>query len=229
MNVSIFKGFMTPRAGIWVLEFALLALVCALAVLLVLRAITPVGPIGPLGANVKVRPSRAALIPAYDIFWPANRAIGPTNSGPWLLHGISFRAADPAAILSQGKGKEQRVFRAGDALSDTIELTAVHRDYVELTTNGSASRLYLDDAVALSMQKTSKTPDLKGILLPGPLDPALLAPYGLVPGDRVLSVNGMTLRSQSDLQRLVAIGQSGQPLNVTLQRGNETINKVIRQ
>ncbi|MEO0412717.1 MAG: PDZ domain-containing protein [Pseudomonadota bacterium] len=222
----------SPRAAVVFLEGVLLSVVVGLLVIAVFRLFTPVGPIGALGSADHSSISAQTQMPAIDIFWPSNRLSQISQTSDWSLFGVYFRQEGPSAILAQGKRGEQMVFRKGDALAEGTLLSEIGADYVVLDVNGAQARLYLDDAAPITLASTADgkkpKPLSDGIVLPGPLDPALLEPYGLRVGDVLLAVNGDNVRTPSDLSGFAALQQSNQSVRVTIRRGNETLEKVLR-
>lgn len=233
MELSGLRRSISPRKLVAGLEIALAGMVAALLALLCLKLLSPIGPIGQKAIGGAALASDAsAQGTAVDIFWPANRARQAAYQGPWVLHGLSFRPGkDATAILSQGRGKEQLVVRAGEALNDSTKLIAVGRDYAELETASGRNRIYLDDAPAQPADAARQAENANtqtGLTLPGPLPIAALAQYGLRAGDVLLAVNGQTVRSAGDVRALASAAQAGQSVRVRVRRGDEIIEKVIR-
>lgn len=223
----------SPRTMVAGLEIVLAGALAAMLALVCLKAVSPIGPIGQQPASASLQPVSASLpVRAVDVFWPANRARQRSYQGPWVLHGVSFRpGGDAAAILSQGRGKEQLVVRAGEALSDTTTLIAIGRDFAELETASGRSRVFLDDAPAQpgdSANLVGDTNTQTGLTLPGPLPVAALAQYGLRAGDVLLAVNGQGVRSAGDVRALASAAKTGQGVRVRVRRGDEIIEKEIR-
>jgi hypothetical protein len=234
MEVSGLERRISPRALVAGLEIALAGAVAALLALLCLALLSPIGSIGeqPLGGGMQADAAASAQGAGVDVFWPASRARQAAYQGPWVLHGLSFRLGrEAAAILSQGRGKEQLVVRVGEALNDSTSLVAVGRDYAELEASGVRNRIYLDDAPAplADAPRTNEGANTQtGLTLPGPLPVAALAQYGLRAGDVLLAVNGQAVRNVGDVRALATAAQTGQSVRVRVRRGDEIIEKEIR-
>ncbi|WP_311238959.1 MULTISPECIES: type II secretion system protein N [unclassified Xanthomonas] len=135
------------------------ALVCALVALLALQGLrllwlvmTPVGPVGHAPPSAATTSDLSAL--RRDVFY---RSVGDSNSNSNSdgveLHGVRAGAAQAAAYLSLGDGR-QGAYRIGDTVMPGVVLQAVAADHVLLRTGSGVRRLALRDAAAPALATT---------------------------------------------------------------------------
>ncbi|KQR11374.1 MULTISPECIES: type II secretion system protein N [Xanthomonas] len=133
------------------------ALVCALVALLALQGLrllwlvmTPVGPVGHAPPSAATASDLSAL--RRDVFY-RSVADSTSNSDGVVLHGVRAGAAQAAAYLSLGDGR-QGAYRVGDTVMPGVVLQAVAADHVLLRTGSGVRRLALRDAAAPALATT---------------------------------------------------------------------------
>ncbi|WP_259155228.1 type II secretion system protein N [Xanthomonas sp. 3793] len=134
------------------------ALGCALVGLLALQGlrllwllITPVGPVGHAQPVAGTASEWSAL--RRDVFY---RSVADSTSDGVLLHGVRAGAAQAAAYLSLGDGR-QGAYRVGDTVMPGVVLQAVAADHVLLRSGSGVRRLTLLDAAPQAPATTSSS------------------------------------------------------------------------
>lgn len=136
------------------------ALGCALVGLLALQGlrllwllITPVGPLGHAQPAAGTASDWSAL--RRDVFY---RSVADSTSEGLVLHGVRAGAAQAAAYLSPGDGR-QGAYRVGDTVMPGVVLQAVAADHVLLRTGSGVRRLALLDAAPQTLATTPPPAD----------------------------------------------------------------------
>ncbi|MCJ8191274.1 type II secretion system protein N [Sphingomicrobium aestuariivivum] len=157
-------------------------------------------------------------------------------------------AGTGSAIIATEDGVQQS-FAVGDEVSPGVRLAEVAFDHVVLDRGGVRERLYLDGSVpadtvevpdtsnaatGTEVAQAARIPDypfqprmtgnrITGIRLPPTTDAALLAVIGLRPGDVIVGVNGVPVRSQADIDQLKASLKPAARLSLDVERGASTV------
>lgn len=217
-----------------VAEAALLASAGALLVTLGWVLLVPLGP--PPAADgggpvVLDAPTRAGLFAQFDPFARDGAAAGVgSGAGALPLTLLGTRSAADgeggAAILAGADGV-QRAVPVGEEAMPGVRLAQVAFDHVVLQRPGGAVVLRLAGA---RQEATAPAPaTLRFRLSEAGGVPALVAQgaegraLGLLPGDRIVAVEGVAVRDARAAPQLEAAMQSGRAVAVTVRRGDRAL------
>lgn len=213
-------------------EAALLASAGALLVMLGWVLLVPLGP--PPAADgggpvVLDAPTRAGLFAQFDPFARDGAAAGAGGENlPLTLLGTRSAAdgQSGAAILAGADGV-QRAVPVGEEAMPGVRLAQVAFDHVVLQRPGGAVVLRLAGARQEAAAPAPAT--LRFRLSEAGGVPALVAQgeegraLGLLPGDRIVAVEGVAVRDARAATELEATMQRGRAVAVTVRRGDRAL------
>ncbi|GHC88853.1 type II secretion system protein N [Novosphingobium pokkalii] len=215
-----------------VAEAALLASAGALLVMLGWVLLVPLGPppaADGSGPVVLDAPTRAGLFAQFDPFARDGAAAGAGGESlPLTLLGTRSAADGQggAAILAGADGV-QRAVPVGEEAMPGVRLAQVAFDHVVLQRPGGAVVLRLSGARQEASAPAPAT--LRFRLSEAGGVPALMAQgaegqaLGLLPGDRIVAVEGVAVRDARAAPQLEAAMQSGRAVAVTVLRGDRAL------
>ena len=181
----------------------------------------PFGLSGTVTAGIVSGKGRGIGIALYEDLIQTDAAINPGNSGGPLVNLRGEVIGINTAIKTLGGGYEGVGFavpasRARRVAADLAEFGRVRRAYLGVTIRpidaASAERLNVPGAAM--------------IMTIAPASPASEA--GLQVGDVILQVNGKPVEGPGPLQALIEVAKVGEPINVTIARGGQTINFPVK-
>ncbi|MCJ7421069.1 type II secretion system protein N [Sphingomicrobium astaxanthinifaciens] len=197
--------------------------------------------------------AQTALLTGYDPFPAPAATLaaggeGVTDLDLELFGTLLNRGAGTGSAIIAGDDGEQQSYAVGDEVSPGVRLAEVAFDHVVLDRGGVRERLYLDGSVpaedaapaaaaaGAGSEATARAsiPDyqfeprrsgsrITGIRLPVTTDPALLSVIGLRPGDVIVGVNGVPVRSQADIDQFKASLKPAARLSLDVERGATTV------
>lgn len=217
-----------------VAEAALLASAGALLVMLGWVLLVPLGP--PPAADgggpvVLDAPTRAGLFAQFDPFarddTPGAGAGGAESLPLTLLGTRSTPDGQGGAAILAGADGVQRAVAVGEEAMPGVRLARVAFDHVVLQRPGGTVVLRL--AGARQEAAASAPATLRFRLSAEGGAPALVAQgaqgraLGLMPGDRIVAVEGVAVRDVRAARELEAAMQSGRAVAVTVRRGDRAL------
>jgi len=229
------KRSISPRSAYRALEVALLILIAVQLARLVWAIVTPAGPLG------EVRPTQIALQgnDGFDPFFRIGDQPGSmvVTSLALKLFGVRVDEAvgGGSAIIETPDGV-QSSFGVGDEIVPGATLKQVAFDSVTIERNGVSEQLFLDQSVAAPIANVATAapttlPDApKGegpggkpvgiTITPGGSGDMMLQ-AGLLPGDKVLAVNGQPVNSIETVTSQLSKGGS---VSLSVERAGRTIS-----
>lgn len=139
------------------LELTLITVLLIQVVTLVWTVLTPVGPMGEWrGRHATILPAsaRTSLFRAFDAFYPAPRAQGPTQNVTSLaltLFGVRVNEGSGlgSAIIADSDGV-QTSYAIGDEIAPGVTLKAVLFDHVVIDRGGVEETIFLDQSASVT-------------------------------------------------------------------------------
>ena len=155
--------------------------------------------------------------------------IAPESTLDLKVYGLRTSENGQGTAILKPQGEAQKLYRIGENVTDTVRLTSVHHDRIEISRNGQAETIYLDKERSRKLIKTEpqvqvshkeKTQKIDEIIASLDLNPfrrnnrisgfvvgegaetVLLAQAGLETGDILHEVNGEELISWERLQEI---------------------------
>ena len=155
--------------------------------------------------------------------------IAPESTLDLKVYGLRTSENGQGTAILKPQGEAQKLYRIGENVTDTVWLTSVHHDRIEISRNGQVETIYLDKERSRKLIKTEpqvqvshkeKTQKIDEIIASLDLNPfrrnnrisgfvvgegaetVLLAQAGLETGDILHEVNGEELISWERLQEI---------------------------
>lgn len=178
---------------------------------------------------------------------------GVTDLDLELFGTLENRGSGVGSAIIAGEDGEQQSYAVGDEVAPGVRLAAVAFDHVVLDRGGVRERLYIDGSVPAEEVGTSSAQDdplamaagseaaanaaipqidfqprrsgsqITGIRIPPLVEAALPGVIGLRPGDVIVGVNGVPIRSQADIDQFKASLKPAARLSLEVERGSKTI------
>jgi S1-C subfamily serine protease len=161
-------------------------------------------------------------------FIQTDAAINPGNSGGPLLN-------DRGEVI----GMNTAIRKDAQGLGFAIPVETFNRIAAQLFEDGEVQHPYLGiqmvlltpemrDRINAESEMDVKVEADEGVLIVRVLEETPAAAGGLKPGDLILRVNGNPVETPTDVQAEVDASQIGEPLEVSVQRGNQTETLTVR-
>ena len=159
-------------------------------------------------------------INAVDLI-QTDAAINPGNSGGPLLN-----------VKGEVVGINQAIRRDGQNISFAIPIDIAKQVADELMTNGSIKHAYLGISMVDLDERVAKLvglpPSSKGVLIGSVEEGSPAHRAGLLPKDVLQRINGETVSSSKEVQKLVRAHKPGEKLDMTLLRQQETVRIPVK-
>ncbi|CAH2030407.1 trypsin-like peptidase domain-containing protein [Trichlorobacter ammonificans] len=149
-------------------------------------------------------------IESIENFIQTDASINPGNSGGPLLN-----------IHGEVIGINTAIVAAGQGIGFAIPTNMAKPIVAQLVEKGSVTRAWLGISIAPvseDMAKTLKLPGTTGVLVAETVAGAPAERGGILAGDVIVDIGGVTVKTPSHLQQLVAAAKIGAPLRVHLIR-----------
>ena len=159
---------------------------------------------------------------AIESFIQTDAAVNPGNSGGALIDVEGKLVGINTAIASQtgsyaGYSFAVPVNIVKKVVSDLIEYGEVQRGYIGVQIRDVNAELAEDKGLEV----------VKGVYVAGLMENGAAKDAGIEPGDVIVEVNGVPIKSVPELQEKVSLKRPGEAITVTLLRNGKEVEKKI--
>ncbi|MEZ5009632.1 MAG: Do family serine endopeptidase [Chitinophagales bacterium] len=179
------------------------------------------GIVSAKGRNINILREKAGNV-AIESFIQTDAAVNPGNSGGALvdlngnLVGINTAIATPTGTFA-GYSFAVPSNLVKKVVNDMIDYGVVQRGYMGV----SITSLTAEQAEEFGID------DIQGVLVSEIVEGSGADDAGILPGDVITKINGITVKSSPELQELVGTYSPGDKINVEFVRKNKTENKDV--
>lgn len=182
--------------------------------------------------------------------------IAPESNLDIKIYGLRTNGNGQGTAILKPQGEIQRLYQAGEMVSETVRLTSIYHDRIEINRNGITEAIYLDkerSQRSTSMQETMsinqnvqasnqkkieemiaaldlspfrKNNRISGFVIGKEAEVILLGQAGLEPGDILYEVNGEELISWERISE-ISENSNEDGLNIKFERHGEIQSKTL--